>query len=102
MGARRKTKAKSPKKQTELETTEETEENNEQEKLPGPEKKETDVNSMPVLEEEGPCKELAENTEDSETTPEMQEPLSLDRDTESPPEARHRLPLVVAPRESTS
>ena len=45
---------------------------------------------------------LMEKTEESETTSEMQEPLSLDRDTESPPEARHRLPLVVAPRESTS
>merc|ERR1712107_970636 len=66
--ARRKTKAKSPKKHTELETTEE-----------------------PV-----------ENKEESETTPEMQEPLSLDRDTESPPEARHRLPLVVAPWEPSS
>jgi len=100
--ARRKTKAKSPKKQTELETTEETVENKEQEKLPEPEKKERDISSMPVLEEEGPCKELIEKTEESETSPEMQEPLSLDRDTESPPEARHRLPLVVAPRESTS
>merc|ERR1711874_104152 len=100
--ARRKTKAKSPKKQTELETTEETVENKEQEKLPEPEVKETDISSMPVLEEEGPCKELMEKTEESETTSEMQEPLSLDRDTESPPEARHRLPLVVAPRESPS
>merc|ERR1711936_1432651 len=77
--ARRKTKAKSPKKQTEPETTEELVENKEEGKMPEPEKK-----------------------EESETTPEMQEPLSLDRDTESPPEARHRLPLVVAPRESTS
>jgi len=100
--ARRKTKAKSPKKQTELETNEEPEKKKEQEKLPESEKKEADMSSMPVLEEEGPCKELMEKTEESETTPEMQEPLSLDRDTESPPEARHRLPLVVAPRESTS
>merc|ERR1712088_770528 len=100
--ARRKTKAKSPKKHTELETTEELVENREQEKLPEPEKKEADMSSMPVLEVEGPCKEPMEKTEESETTPEMQEPLSLDRDTESPPEARHRLPLVVAPRESTS
>merc|ERR1711899_92497 len=82
--ARRKTKARSPKKQ------------------PESEKKEADMSSMPVLEEEGPCKELMEKTEDSETTSVMQEPLSLDRDTESPPEARHRLPLVVAPREPTS
>merc|ERR1719285_1364674 len=100
--ARRKTKAKSPKKQTELETTEEPEENKEQEKLPESAKKEADMSSMPVLEEEGPCKELMEKTEESETTSEMQEPLSLDMDTESPPEARHRLPLVVVPRESTS
>merc|ERR1712062_652307 len=100
--ARRKTKAKSPKKQTELETTEETVANKEQEKLPESEVKETDISSMPVLEEEGPCKVLMEKMEDSETASEMQEPLSLDRDTESPPEARHRLPLVVAPRESTS
>merc|ERR1711899_357115 len=100
--ARRKTKAKSPKKQTELEITEELVENKEQEKLPESEKKEADMSSMPVLEEEGQCKELMEKTEESETTPEMQESLSLDRDTESPPEARHRLPLVVAPRESTS
>merc|ERR1712047_47910 len=94
--ARRKTKAKSPKKQTELETKKE------QEKLPESEKKEADMSSMPVLEVEGPCKEPMEKTEESETISEMQEPLSLDRDTESPPEARHRLPLVVAPREPTS
>merc|ERR1719266_3141062 len=55
--ARRKTKAKSPKKQTEPETTEELVENKEEEKLPEPEKKERDISSMPVLEEEGPCKE---------------------------------------------
>merc|ERR1719210_2711954 len=100
--ARRKTKAKSPKKQTELETTEKLVENKEEGKMPESEKKEADMSSMPVLEEEGPCKELVEKTEESETTPEMQEPLSLDRDTESPPEARHRLPLVVAPREPSS
>merc|ERR1711899_226033 len=100
--ARRKTKAKSPKKHTELETTEEPVENKEEGKMPESEKKEADMSSMPVLEEEGPCKELMEKTEESETTKEMQEPLSLDRDTESPPEARPRLPLVVAPRESTS
>merc|ERR1719285_316368 len=93
--ARRKTKAKSPKKQTELETTEEPIENKEEGKMPESEKKEADMSSMPVLEVEGPCKELMEKTEESETTQEMQEPLSLDRDTESPPEARHRLPLVV-------
>merc|ERR1712211_45838 len=100
--ARRKTKAKSPKKQTELETTEKLVENKEEGKMPVSEKKEADMSSMPVLEEEGPCKVLMEKTEESETTPEMQEPLSLDRDTESPPEARHRLPLVVAPREPSS
>merc|ERR550534_2383706 len=93
---------RAPKKQTELETNEEPEKKKEQEKLPESEKKEADMSSMPVLEEEGPCKELMEKTEVSETTSEMQEPLSLDRDTESPPEARHRLPLVVAPREPTS
>merc|ERR1712038_1588298 len=81
--ARRKTKAKSPKKQTELETTEEPVENKEEGKMLESEKKEADMSSMPVLEEEGPDKELMERTE------EMQEPLSLDRDTESPPEARH-------------
>merc|ERR1719229_843937 len=100
--ARRKTKAKSPKKHTELETTEEPVENKEEGKKPESAKNEADMNSMPVLEEESPCKELVEKTEESEITPEMQEALSLDRDTESPPEARHRLPLVVAPRESTS
>merc|ERR1712217_25736 len=100
--ARRKTKAKSPKKQTEPETTEELVENKEEGKMPESAKKEADMSSMPVFEEEGPCKELMEKTEESETTSEMQEPLSLDRDTESPPEARHRLPLVVAPREPTS
>merc|ERR1712088_425106 len=57
--ARRKPKAKGPKKHAELETTEETSD----------EKEEVD--------------------------------MSLTRDTESPPEARHRLPLLVAPREST-
>merc|ERR1719210_767811 len=66
--ARRKTKAKSPKKQTGLETTEETEANKEQEKLPESEVKETDISSMPVLEEEGPCKVLMEEkTEDSDS-----------------------------------
>merc|ERR1719270_2882172 len=100
--ARRKTKAKSPKKHTELETTEEPVKNEEEGKKPESAKNEADMSSMPVLEEEGPCKELMEKTEESETTPEMQEPLSLDRDTESPPEARHRLPLVVAPREPSS
>merc|ERR1712158_112643 len=55
--ARRKTKAKSPKKQTELETNEEPEKNKEQEKLPESAKNEADTSSMPVLEEEGPCKE---------------------------------------------
>merc|ERR1711963_552770 len=89
-------------KQTEPETTEEPVENKEEGKMPESEKKEADMSSMPVLEEEGPCKEPMEKTEVSETTSEMQEPLSLDRDTESPPEARHRLPLVVAPREPTS
>merc|ERR1712107_92358 len=98
--ARRKTKAKSPKKQTELETTEEPVENKEEGKMPESAKNDTDMSSMPVLEEEGPCQEPMEKSEESETTPEM--PLSLDRDTESPPEARHRLPLVVAPREPSS
>merc|ERR1712203_672641 len=100
--ARRKTKAKSPKKHTELETIEEPLEIKEEGKMLESAKNEADTSSMPVLEEEGPCKELVEKTEESEITPEMQEALSLDRDTESPPEARHRLPLVVAPRESTS
>merc|ERR1712088_972950 len=83
-------------------TTQDLVENKEEGQMPETAKKEADMSSMPVLEEEGPCKELMEKTEESETTSEMQEPLSLDRDTESPPEARHRLPLVVAPRESTS
>merc|ERR1712203_996048 len=100
--ARRKTKAKSPKKHTEPETIEEPLEIKEEGKMLESAKNEADTSSMPVLEEEGPCKELVEKTEESEITPEMQEALSLDRDTESPPEARHRLPLVVAPRESTS
>merc|ERR1712217_583395 len=100
--ARRKTIAKSPKKHTELETTEEPVENKEEGQMPETAKNEADMSSMPVLEDEGPCRVLMEKTEESETTSEMQEPLSLDRDTESPPEARHRLPLVVAPREPTS
>merc|ERR1712107_976345 len=50
--ARRKTKAKSPKKQTELETTEKLVENKEEGKMPVSEKKEADMSSMPVLEEE--------------------------------------------------
>ena len=70
--------------------------------MPESEKKEADMSSMPVLEEEGQCQEPMEKSEESDTTSEMQEPISLDRDTESPPEARHRLPLVVAPREPTS
>ena len=100
--ARRKTKAKSPKKHTELETTEEPVENKEEGKMPESEKKEADMSSMPVLEEEGQCQEPMEKSEESDTTSEMQEPISLDRDTESRPEARHRLPLVVAPREPSS
>merc|ERR1719244_2531274 len=87
--ARRKPKAKGPKKPAELETTEELVENKEEGKMPESAMNEADMSSMPVLEEEGPCKELMEKTEESETTPEMQEALSFDRDTESPPEARH-------------
>merc|ERR1712211_150877 len=76
--------------------------NKEEGKMPESAKNDTDMSSMPVLEEEGPCQEPMEKSEESDTTSEMQEPISLDRDTESPPEARHRLPLVVAPREPTS
>merc|ERR1711963_404834 len=83
-------------------STEDPVENKEEGKMPESAKNDTDMSSMPVLEEEGPCQEPMEKSEESDTTSEMQEPISLDRDTESPPEARHRLPLVVAPREPTS
>merc|ERR1712228_686971 len=58
--ARRKTKAKSPKKHTELETTEEPVENKEEGKKPESAKNEADMSSMPVLEDEGPCRVLME------------------------------------------
>merc|ERR1711971_148995 len=97
--ARRKPKGKGPKKPTELETTEETSEKKEEEKLPIQETYEPDT-SMPVLEEETSREDSVEKREDSRD--EMAEvDMSLERDTESPLEARHRLPLVVAPREST-
>ena len=101
--ARRKPKGKGPKKPTELETTEETSEKKEEEEnLPIQETYEPDT-SMPVLEEETSKEDSMEKREESESTrEEMAEvDMSLERDTESPPEARHRLPLVVAPREST-
>jgi hypothetical protein len=90
--ARRKPKAKGPKKHAELETTEETLDT----KLPIPETNEP-YTSMPVLEEETSKEDSMEKREESGADVDM----SLERDTESPPEARHRLPLVVAPREST-
>merc|ERR1719446_1618334 len=96
--ARRKPKAKGPKKPAELETTEETLDKKE-EKLPIPETNEP-YTSMPVLEEETSKEDSTEKRE--EESGEMADvDMSLERDTESPPEARHRLPLVVAPREST-
>merc|ERR1711971_500511 len=97
--ARRKPKGKGPKKPPELETTEETSEKKEEENLPIPDTYEPDT-SMPVLEEETSREDSVEKREGSKE--EMGEvDMSLERDTESPPEARHRLPLVVAPREST-
>merc|ERR1712158_37973 len=68
---RRKPKSKGPKKNPDLEAVEETLDKTEEESLPIPEKNEADMSSMPVLEEEGPCKELMEKTEESETTSEM-------------------------------
>jgi len=100
--ARRKPKAKGPKKPAELETTEETLDKKEEENLPIPETNEPDT-SMPVLEEETSREDRMEKREESGSTMETAEvDMSLERDTESPPEARHRLPLVVAPRESTT
>merc|ERR1711971_1450087 len=98
--ARRKPKGKGPKKPAELETNEETsEKKKEEEKLPIQDTYEPDT-SMPVLEEETSREHSVEKREESRE--EMGEvDMSLERDTESPPEARHRLPLVVAPREST-
>merc|ERR1711971_648751 len=97
--ARRKPRGKGPKKHTELETTEETSEKKEEEKLPIQETYEPDT-SMPVLEEETSREDSMEKREESRE--EMAEvDMPLERDTESPLEARHRLPLVVAPREST-
>merc|ERR1712107_830786 len=55
------------------------------------------VTSMPVLDEETLREDGVERREDSG---EMAE-VDMERITESPPEARHRLPLLVAPREST-
>merc|ERR1711971_1237905 len=98
--ARRKPKGKGPKKPAELETTEETSEKKEEEKLPIPEKNESNI-SMPVLEEETAREE--ESLERGKAPEERAEEAvsSLEREPASPPEARHRLPLVVAPREST-
>jgi len=95
--ARRKPKAKGPKKHAELETTEETSDKKE-EKQAIPESNEP-YTSMPVLEEEPLQEDSVEKREESEEMVEVD--MSLTRDTESPPEARHRLPLLVAPREST-
>merc|ERR1711936_159964 len=95
--ARRKPKSKGPKKNPDLEAVEETLDKTEEESLPIPEKNESNI-SMPVLEEE-----TAREEESLERGKEMAEEAvsSLERDSASPPEARHRLPLVVAPREST-
>merc|ERR1712192_286141 len=89
--ARRKPKGKGPKKPAELETTEDTSEKKEEEKLPIQEIYEPDT-SMPVLEEEISREDRMEKREESGSTrEEMAEvDLSLERDTESPPEARHR------------
>merc|ERR1711902_23540 len=95
--ARRKPKGKGPKKHAELETTEETSDKKE-EKQAIPESNEP-YTSMPVLEEEPLQEDSVEKREESEEMVEVD--MSLTRDTESPPEARHRLPLLVAPREST-
>jgi len=97
--ARRKPKAKGPKKHAEFEMTEETLGKKEEE-LEIPETNETYTsNSMPVLEEENSKEDSEEKREQSGEMADVN--MSLERDTESPPEARHRLPLVVAPREST-
>merc|ERR1719278_1824544 len=97
--ARRKPKAKGPKKHAEFEMTEETLGKKEEE-LAIPETNETYTsNSMPVLEEETSKEDSEEKREESGEMADVN--MSLERDTESPPEARHRLPLVVAPREST-
>jgi len=93
--ARRKPKAKGPKKNAEFETTEEILEKKE-EAVPILETNEP-VTSMPVLDEETLREDGVERREDSG---EMAE-VDMERNTESPPEARHRLPLLVAPREST-
>ena len=95
--ARRKPKAKGPKKHAELETTEETSDKKE-EKQAIPESNEP-YTSMPVLEEEPLQEDSVEKREESGEMVEVD--MSLERDTEIPPEARHRLPLLVAPREST-
>merc|ERR1711974_148590 len=97
----KKAKSKRPKKKpAELETTEETLDKKEEENRPIPETNEGDT-SMPVLEEETSREDSMDTRERSGSTVEMAEvDMSLERDTESPPEARHRLPLVVAPRES--
>merc|ERR1712203_341974 len=96
--ARRKPKSKGPKKNPEA--VEETLDKTEEESLPIPEKNESNI-SMPVLEEETAREE--ESLERGKDPEEMAEEAvsSLERDPASLPEARHRLPLVVAPREST-
>merc|ERR1712203_526395 len=97
--ARRKPKAKGPQKNPDLEAVEETLDKTEEESLPIPEKNESNI-SMPVLEEETAREEILETSKDPEEMAE-EDVSSLERDPASPPEARHRLPLVVAPREST-
>merc|ERR1719367_2529802 len=94
--ARRKPKAKGPKKHAELETAEEILDKKE-ETQPIPETNEAVSSSMPVLDEEISREDNVEKREDSG---EMAE-VDMERNTESPPEARHRLPLLVAPREPT-
>ena len=98
--ARRKPKSKGPKKNPDFEAVEETLDKTEEESLPIPEKNESNI-SMPVLEEETAREE--ESLERGKDPEEMAEEAvsSLEREPASPPEARHRLPLVVAPREST-
>jgi len=94
--ARRKPRAKGPKKHAELETTEEVSDKKE-ETQPIPETNEP-VSSMPVLDEETSREDNVEKREDSG---EIMAEVDMERNTESPPEARHRLPLLVAPREPT-
>merc|ERR1712130_274356 len=59
----------------------------------------SDLNDVIIVEDEETSRE--DNVEKREDSGEIMAEVDMERNTESPPEARHRLPLLVAPREPT-